>query len=195
MSEPGLNEELESKIAEQVLIMKNRTRWIRLLSMLFLVISLFTFVFVTRHQSNKIVEQNKAILKKDSVALKQTQDSVAEYLRRSILNQRIDQYFSLVNAHHYDSLQLLYADTLLRYFKSDSNIEKSKINKKIEEHCWSAEYRHSAFTMSHSPVILGDTAWVSGIFTEERNVNRALVIQLQFNDSAKINFIRALYDK
>jgi len=174
--------------------LQRTTRWLSLVGLFLILVSLGIFLIVTRHQSTQIVQQQTVIQAKDTIIQQHARDSAISHQRTDTLTHQINTFFQFVNAHHYDSLQDLYADTLARYFTLGKNIPKTAA-RKWEKHSWSNEYRNSQFYATRPPVFTGDTAWVSGLFQEEKDVTKALVMQFQFNKNGQITFVRALYDK
>ena len=168
--------------------------WLRIISLAVVILSIGAFIFYTYHQKTRINTSEIVIQAKDSILKRDTISRVSSLIKRDSLNRVIDSYITLVNAHKYDSLSTLYADTLIRYFKNDSNVSKQHASS-LDWHNWSGDYNHSKFEISKPPVINDDTALVTGMFTASKGKDIPMVLIFEFNGEHKINFIRALLYK
>lgn len=181
---------------ERLIKLKKKSAWISIISIFAIGVAIIAFLYISQHQNDKINVQQVEMVTKDSVIQKKLNDSLLQTAHRDSLNNIINSFFGQVNKHKFDTLQFYYADTLIRYFKNDSNISKEKTaasDKKFYN--WSEDYQRSRFDIQGSPFIKGDTALVKGVFHLDKNTSQQLVFEFHFSDSLKINYLRALWYK
>jgi hypothetical protein len=168
--------------------------WLRIISLGLVILAIACFIFFSYHQKTRITTSENAVTLKDSILRRDTITRVQNSLKKDSLTQVIVHYIASVNAHNYDTLINFYADTLIRYFKSDSNVSRQRASS-LDWKNWSGDYKYSKFEISKPPVINEDTALVTGRFTASKNNELPMVLIFEFNNDHKINFIRALLYK
>jgi len=170
---------------------------LRIIGLLLVTLSFITFIIFTTHQGNKIETQNNIISNKDSV-LTAIKDSTSNILsKKDSLILIVTKLFRLRNEHKADSIELLYSDTVKSYLKNLKNISKNIITKS-DKHYW-AKYKSDNFIITDPIQIimnsLGDKAIVKGrqCYDEKRCYDE--IVEIGFDSTRKINYVRAFYDK
>jgi hypothetical protein len=169
---------------------------LRIIGLLLIILSFITFIIFTKHQGNEIETQNNIITNKDSV-LTAIKDSTSNILsKKDSLISIVTELFRLRNEHKADSIELLYSDTVKSYFKNLKNVSKNIITKSDKQY-WT-KYKSDNFNITDPIQIvidsLGDKAIVKGrqCYDEKRCYDE--IVEIGFDLTKKINYVRAFYD-
>lgn len=182
------------KKAEQIEI-KKRKRTIVVTSLIvFLAILFLLYTVLSVNKSN--MEKEKAV--KDNKSLTEIKDSAYKAIsKQDSLISIVTKYFDFRNKHKADSAELLYADTVVSYFKNLKNIPKTTITASDKQY-WTKYTSDNFFITDPIRILLSS------------DVNRAIVkgrqcydekkcfdefIEIHFDAGNKINYVRAFYDK
>lgn len=182
------------KKAKQIEIKKRKrtfiiTSCLVLLAVLFL---LYTVLSVNKSYN----EKEKAV--NDNKSLTAVKDSAYKAIsKQDSLISIITKYFRFRNEHKADSTELLYADTVISYFKNLKNISKTTITASDKQY-WAKYKADNFFITDPIQIILnsiGNRAIVKGrqCFDEKKCFDE--FIEIHFDTDNKINYVRAFYDK
>ena len=166
---------------------------LRILGLLLVIISFIIFIYNSKEQENTIQVKEAIIAKKDSFI----GEAKIQIDRRDTLKTIIENYLKYREAHDVESLDGLYSDTLIIYFKYLRNCSKELV-KKSDADYWN-KYSKDSFHLKSEPdfIITGDSAkaMVKGFQckTEKDSVDQ--IVEIKFNTNNKINSVRAYYAK
>ena len=166
---------------------------LRILGLLLVIISFIIFIYNSKEQENTIEVKNTEINKRDSVL----NNFGIQIDRRDTLKTIIENYLKYRKVHDVESLDGLYSDTLIIYFKYLRNCSKELV-KKSDADYWN-KYSKDSFHLKSEPefIITGDSAKaiVQGLQckTEKDCVDQ--IVEIKFNAHNKINSVRAYYAK
>jgi hypothetical protein len=173
--------------------MSKRASRLRIIGLSFILLSFVAFIFFSTRQHKELVTKDIVIAKKDS-ALTQIQDSSLQILsQRDSLISIVTELFRLRNEHKADTIEKLYSDTLLTYFKYFKNVSKKEVTKS-DKHYW-ATFSKDKFIFTEPVQIILDSSQTKAVvigkqyqdgtnFLNER-------VEIQFDKHRKINSVRA----
>lgn len=166
---------------------------LRILGLLLVIISFVIFIYNSKEQEDMIQVKNTEISKRDSVL----DNFGIQMNRRDSLNTIIENYLKYREAHDAESLDELYSDTLIMYFKYLRNCSKELV-KKSDADYWN-KYSKDSFHLKSEPefIITGDSAKaiVQGLQCKTDKDCIDQIVEIKFNSNNKINSVRAYYAK
>ena len=177
---------------------KKRKRTILITSVIVLVALLFLvlIIFSVNKTNNEKTSLETHIAQKDSVLTIIKDSSGKAQLQHDSLISIINTYFRLRKEHNAEAIELLYADTVISYFKNLKNIARSIITKSDQQY-W-AKYTGdniiitAPIQISLSPVEDKAIVKVRQCYDEKRCYEE--LVEMHFDRNFKINYVRAFYD-
>ena len=171
---------------------------LRIIGLSLVCISFIIFLVFTSYQGKKIEVQQVIIAKKDS--------SLSVYIDSTRITRihlsKQDSLLSIVNLllryrseHKADSMQALFSEKVVRYFKNLHNTSNKTIAK-YDKIYWK-QYPNDMFTLTAPIKILsdstGDKAIING--TQCRDGKKCIeeIVEIRFDENKKINYARAYY--
>lgn len=182
-------QEIEIKKRKRTLLI---TSIIVLVALLFLALIIFS-VNKTNHEKNSLETH---IAQKDSALTIIKDASDKAQLQHDSLLSIINTYFRLRKEHNANAIELLYADTVISYFKNLKNISRDVITKSDKQY-W-AKYTADNISItapiqiSLSPVEDKAIVKVRQCYDEKRCYEE--LVEMHFDSKFKINYVRAFYD-
>ena len=168
--------------------LSKRSSRLRIIGLSLILLSFVAFILFSTRQHTEIINKDIVIAKKDSV-LTQIQDSSSH---RDSLISIVTGLFRLRNEHKADSIEKLYSDTLLTYFKYLKNISKKEVTKS-DKHYW-ATITKDKFIITEPVQIISDSSQTKAIIIGKQYQDGKVFlnerVEIQFDSNKKINSIR-----
>ncbi|MDB5226364.1 MAG: hypothetical protein JWN78_557 [Bacteroidota bacterium] len=169
---------------------------LRVLGILLILLSLIIFLVLTTHQGDKILYQQKEIKRKNLVLSTILDSSQMILSKKDSLTFIVNELLLLRKEHNADSLEHLYSDTVINYFKNLHYAPKRLIT--ISDKQYWKHYPNDKFILNQIKIISeteGDKAFINGkqCCTELKCVDE--ILEIHFDRNKKINYVRGFYAK